>query len=318
LYFGSFVPNTAYVKIGTGITFMDYAKHGILYFWFTFLNDAVVLVVPLAFIFMTVILRKIKYLLISLGIVLYGLYLLSIGGDFMMGRHFTGMLYISVLSVTMMFNREKDYFDTIRRMRTTFSILVIGLMCWSFTFGNSIGSQYLFGHMYASSISDEREYYFDTTGFYNNIRSLIKTGKTCWRETWNDESPDLLREYGFRGDILDNAAGILVFKNSDLYLNDTYCLGDPLMSRLPAVYQESWRAGHLRRVCPEGYRDSVYEDVNLIEDQDLHVYYDKIRLITRGDIWSLERIRTAFEMIFGKYDVLIENYITRHPESTGR
>ncbi len=317
IYFGSFVPNTAYVKIGTGITLADYAKHGILYYWYTLLNDAVVLVVPAAFVVMTFILRKIKYILTSLGILWYALYLLSVGGDFMMGRHFTGMLFISVLSVTMMFNREKDYFDTIRRMRTSFSILVIGLMCWSFTFGTSIGSQYLFGHSFASSISDEREYYFDTTGFYNNVRSFLRTGKTCWRDTWNDDSPDYIRECGFRGDILDNAAGILVYKNSDLYLNDTYCLGDPLMSRLPAVYQESWRAGHLRRLCPEGYRDSVYEDENLIEDKDLKVFYDKIRLITRGDIWSADRIRTIIEMSMGKYDSLIENYVARHPEAKG-
>ncbi|MBR1524705.1 MAG: hypothetical protein IJ641_09680 [Lachnospiraceae bacterium] len=318
IYYGSFVPNTAYVKIGTGITLADYVKHGILYYWYTLLNDAVVLVIPFVFIVMTLLLRKIKYLLVSAGIALYGLYLLSVGGDFMMGRHFTGMLFISVLSATMMFNREKDYFDTIRKMRTVFSILVIGTMCWSFTFGTSIGSQYLFGHSFASSISDEREYYYDTTGFYNNLRSLIKTGKTCWRDTWNDESPDRLRREGFRGDILDNAAGILVYKNSDLYLNDTYCLGDPLMSRIPAVYQESWRVGHLKRVCPEGYRESVYEDENRIEDVDLHEFYDKILLITRGDIWSGERLGTIVGMMIGKYDGLIEGYVIRHPEAVGK
>ena len=318
IYFGSFVPNTAYVKIGTGITLVDYAKHGILYYWYTFLNDAVVLIVPFVFIIMTIILHKAKYLFVSAGIALYGLYLLTVGGDFMMGRHFTGMLFISVLSVTMMFNRERDYFDTIRNMRVAFSVIVIGAMCWSFTFGTGIGSQYLFGHKFASSISDEREYYYDTTGFYNNVRSLIKTGKTCWQDTWNDESPDLLREYHFRGDILDNAAGILVFKNSDLYLNDTYCLGDPLMSRLPAVYNESWRVGHLRRVCPEGYRNSVWEDENLIEDPDLHEFYDKVQFITRGEIWSGDRIRTTFNMWLGKYDYLVEGYVSRHPEAVGR
>ena len=318
IYYGSFVPNTAYVKIGTGITLIYYVKHGILYYWYTLLNDAVVLVIPFVFIVMTILLRKSKYLLISAGIAAYGLYLLSVGGDFMMGRHFTGMLFISVLSVTMMFNREKDYFDTIRKMRTVFSILVIGTMCWSFTFGTSVGSQYLFGHSFASSISDEREYYFDTTGFYNNIRSLIKTGRTCWEDTWNDESPDRLRNEGFRGDILDNAAGILVYKNSDLYLNDTYCLGDPLMSRLPAVYQESWRVGHLKRVCPDGYRDSVYEDDNRIEDADLHEFYDKIQIITRGSIWSGERLATIVNMAMGKYDGLIAGYVSRHPEAIGK
>ncbi len=318
IYFGSFVPNTAYVKIGTGITLMDYIKHGIVYYWFTFLNDAVVLLIPLAFIVMSLIIRKAKYLLVALGIVLYGAYLLSVGGDFMMGRHFTGMLFISVLSVTMMFNREKDYFDTTRRMRTVFSVLVVGAVCWSFTFGSSIGSQYLFGHVYASSISDEREYYFNTTGFFNNVRSVIKTGHTCWEDTWNDESPDRLREYGFRGDILDNAAGILVYKNSDLYLNDTYCLGDPLMSRLPAVRQESWRVGHLRRSCPDGYRESVYENENLVEDPDLHEFYDKILLITRGKIWSGERMMTIVNMWLGKYDGLVDGYVSRHPEAIGK
>ena len=318
LYFGSLVPNTAYVKIGTGITLTDYVKHGMIYYWYTFINDAVVITIPAVFIVMSLILRKIKYILVSGGIVLYGLYLLSVGGDFMMGRHFTEMLFISVLSITMMFNREKDYFDTIRRMRTTYSVLVVGLVFWSMTFGTSIGSQYLFGHAFASSISDEREYYFDTTGFYNNIRSLVKTGHTCWQDTWNNESPDLLREHGFRGSILDNAAGILVYKNSDLYLNDTYCLGDPLMSRLPAIHQDSWRVGHLRRVCPEGYRESVYENENQIEDEDLHLFYDKVWLITRGDIWSLERIKAAFDMMLGKYDGLVEGYVRRHPEAIGK
>ena len=318
VYFGSLVPNTAYVKIGTGITLTEYVKHGILYYWYTLLNDAVVIIVPLAFIFMTLILRKVKYLLVSAGILLYGAYLLSVGGDFMMGRHFTGMLFISVLSATMMFNREKDYFDTIRRMRISFSILVIGLMCWSFTFGTNIGSQYLYGHAFASSISDEREYYFDTTGFYNNVRSLIRTGKTCWQDTWNDEAPDFLRNSGFSGGILDNAAGILVYKNSDLYLNDTYCLGDPFLSRLPAYYQPSWRVGHLRRVCPEGYRESVYEGENLIEDEGLRVFYDKIQLITRGRLWSSDRMKAIMEMMSGKYEGLIEGYVERHPEAVGR
>ena len=163
----------------------------------------------------------------------------------MMGRHFTGMLFISVLSATMMFNREKDYLDTTRTMRYIFSITVTGAMIWSVTFGNSVGSLYLFGHQIGSKISDEREFYSETTGFYNNLRSLVKTGRTCWEDTWNDQGPDELREKGFSGGILENAAGILVYKNSDLYLNDTYCLGDPLMSRLPAYYEENWRVGHL-------------------------------------------------------------------------
>ncbi|MCR5746394.1 MAG: hypothetical protein K6G03_01685 [Lachnospiraceae bacterium] len=315
IYYGSFVPNTAYVKIGTGIALFDYIKKGILYYWITFLNDAVVLVVPFVFVVMTIILRKSKYLLISLGIILYGLYILSIGGDFMMGRHFTGMLLISLLSAIRMLNREKDYFDTIRKMRAVFSSVVIAAMIWSITFGSTIGSQYLFGNIYASSISDEREYYSKTTGFYNNIRSIIKTGKTCWQDTWDNSGLDYIRREEFKGSIVDNAAGILVYTNSDIYLNDTYCLGDPFLSRLPAKYDPAWRVGHLKRVCPEEYRYSVEEDKNLIEDPDLREYYDKIRLVTRGKIFSAERFKTIIDLNAGKYDHLIDNYVRRHPET---
>ena len=90
------------------------------------------------------------------------------------------------------------------------------------------------------------------------------------------------------------------------------------MSRLPAIHQDSWRVGHLRRVCPEGYRESVYENENQIEDEDLHLFYDKVWLITRGDIWSLERIKAAFDMMLGKYDGLVEGYVRRHPEAIGK
>jgi arabinofuranosyltransferase len=313
-YFGSPVPNTAYVKIGTGITLIDYVKHGILYYWFTFLNDAVVLIVPFFFLISSMMIRKMKYLTVAAGIILYGAYILSIGGDFMMGRHFTVMLFISVLSLTAMLNREKEPFEKMKHIRSIYTAAVIAATVWSMTFGSVVGSQYLYGHIYGSNISDEREFYFPTTGFCNNIRSLIKTGKTCWQDTWSDEGLEYIRREEFKGSIVENAAGILVYNNSDIYLNDTYCLGDPLMSRLPAAYHQAWRVGHLRRVCPEEYRYSVEEDRNIISDPDLHEFYDKILMITRGGLFSKERIKTILEMNTGKYDHLIESYTKRHPE----
>ena len=309
-YYGFPFPNTAYVKIGTGISLVEYFKHGVLYYWYTALDDIVVLAVPAAFIIITLIIKKEKYLMTSAGLLLYGLYLLRIGGDFMMGRHFTVMLFVSVLSCTMVMNREQDYMDTVRKMRRAFSAVVVCTMIWSFTFGTSIGSQYLYGHKYGSSISDERENYSNTTGFYNNLVSLKRTGRMCIEDTWNYQATDELREKNFIGGILDNAAGILVYYNSDLYLNDTYCLGDPLLSKLPAVYDPNWRVGHLRREVPEGYRESVRENKNLIEDPGLHEYYDKILLITRGNLFDGERIKTIINMNLGKYDYLIDSYMS--------
>ncbi len=310
-YFGFPFPNTAYVKIGTGISSFDYFKHGVLYAWYTALDDIVVLLIPAAFVVITFVVKKIKYILTSAGILLYGFYILRIGGDFMMGRHFTVMLFVSVFSCTMMLNREKDYFDSVRRIRTIFYFLVISSVIWEFTFGTSIGSQYMYGHKFSSSISDERENYSNTTGFYNNLVSLKKNGRMCVEDTWNNQATDELRSMNFIGGIIENAAGILVYYNSDLYLNDTYCLGDPLLSKLPADYDPNWRVGHLRRSVPEGYRESVRENQNLIEDPSLHEYYDKILLITRGNLFDGERIMTIINMNLGKYDHLIEEYESR-------
>jgi len=310
-YYGFPFPNTAYVKIGTGISTIDYFKHGVLYAWYTFLCDAVVIVVPAAFVVISILIKKIKYILTAAGIVVYGIYVLRIGGDFMMGRHFTVMLFVSVFSCTMMLNREKDYFDSIRKVRTAFNFVVVSTVVWSFTFGTVIGSQYMFGHKFSSSISDERENYSNTTGLYNNLVSYKRTGTMCIKDTWNNQATDELRQMNFIGGILDNAAGILVYYNSDLYLNDTYCLGDPLLSKLPADYDPNWRVGHLKRSVPEGYRESVRENKNLIEDPSLHEYYDKILLITRGRLFDGERIKTIMNMNLGRYDHLVEEYENR-------
>ncbi len=307
-YFGFPFPNTAYVKIGTGIPQIEYIKHGLLYVWYTALNDIVVLLIPFVFVIITLLIRKSKYILISAGVVLYGLYVIRIGGDFMMGRHFTVMLFVSVLSVTMLINRETDYFDKIRKIRYIYGVVVAASVIWSFTVGESIGSQYLYGHKYSSAISDERENYSNTTGLYNNLKSLKDNGSLCIEDTWNYDATDEIRQRGSTGDIIENAAGILVYYNSDLYLNDTYCLGDPLMSKLPAVYDPNWRVGHLRRQIPEGYSESVRHDTNEITDPSLHEYYDKIRLITRGDLFDGERIRTIIGMNLGRYDYLIKEY----------
>ncbi|MBQ7463881.1 MAG: hypothetical protein IJS86_03370 [Lachnospiraceae bacterium] len=304
LYFGFPFPNTAYVKIGTGISGIEYIKHGFLYYMYTIINDPVVLLVPFVFIIITIMVRKPKYLLTAAGIALYGLYILRIGGDFMMGRHFTVMLFVSVLAFTDMSNREKA-------PKSFFEGVILFSVILSFTAGTSIGSQYLYGHKFSSSISDERENYSNTTGFYNNIVSCIKTGRLCVEDTWNNEATDELRNMNVPGGIIENAAGILVYYNSDLYLNDTYCLGDPLLSKLPAVYDPNWRVGHLKRAVPEGYRESIWQGKNLIEDPSLHEFYDKILLITRGDILDPERIQAVIDMNLGRYDHLVKEYDTR-------
>ncbi len=307
-YFGFPFPNTAYVKLGTDIALSEYLKRGFWYAIFTALNDIMVLLVPAAVVIFSVITKKAKYIYTAVGVFLYFLYVMYIGGDFMMGRHFTVLLMISICCYTSMQNQIADKISLTRKFRSIYTCIVMGAIVYSLTFVPVIGSQYLFGHKYSSSISDEREVYSKTTGLYNNIVALLQTGDLCIEDTWNYQSTDEIRENEQIGNITENSPGILVYYNSDLYLNDTYGLGDPFLSKLPAIPDPNWRVGHLKREIPIGYRESIQQNENLIENEDIAEYYDVIHLITRGDLFSGERIQTIINWNLGKYDYLIDRY----------
>lgn len=313
-YFGFPFPNPAYVKLGTGISQTEYLKRGILYILYTGLNDPGVLAVTVISVILCIAAKKSKYAALSAGIILYFVYIIRIGGDFMMGRHFTVPMFAALCMFFAVINKELSGKDKFVRYKEIFNAAVIACLILTLGFSKVIGSQYLMGHKYSSHISDEREYYYSTTGLYNNVVSLIKEGRLCISDTWNNEAPDDLRENGLSGGIIDNAAGILVYYNPDLYLNDTYCLGDAFLSKLPAVYDPNWRVGHLRRAIPEGYRESIWNNDNEIEDPDLHEYYDVIRLITRGKLLDGKRIKAIIDINSGRYDYLIENYERRLEE----
>ena len=309
-YFGFPVPNTAYVKLGTDIAKIEFIKKGIWYTIFTFLNDAIVLIVPAMYVVISIISKRAKYLYISAGIIIYGAYVIYIGGDFMMGRHFTVMLIIATASIIELTNKTSA--QDLRKAalyNKAFTIVIAMGIVYAVTFVPNIGIQYLAGGRYASLISDERAYYTGTTGLYSNIRSLIKDKRLCIEDTWNYDSTNEIREAKIRGNITENSPGILVYYNSDLYLNDTYALGDPFLSKLPAIRQENWRVGHLRRKCPEGYRESVWTHENQIENNDLAKYYDIIIYMTEGDLFDMERIKTVINWNLGKYNYLLDDYI---------
>lgn len=307
-YFGFPVPNTAYVKLGTDIATIEYVKRGIWYVIFTALNDLMVLCIPAAFVVISFVTKKIKYIYTSLGITLYGAYVLYIGGDFMMGRHFTVLLLIAVCGLTQLIHQDglKEGWN-LKIQKVTLGIVTFCIL-YAMTFVPVIGSQFLFGHLYSSSISDEREVYSGTTGLYNNIRSLLKTGEMCVRDTWNYQSTDEIRENDWKGNITNNSPGILVYYNSDLYLNDTYGLGDPFLSKLPAIRDENWRVGHMKRALPAGYQETVQYGENVIEDEDLSNYYDIICEMTEGNLFSNKRIQTVINWNLGKYDYLLNHY----------
>ncbi|MCR5267286.1 MAG: glycosyltransferase family 39 protein [Lachnospiraceae bacterium] len=304
-YYGFFVPNTAFVKLGTGIPETEYIKRGIMFFLTSAFCDVLLIAVPLFVIVLSVFAGKWKERYLSIGIVFYLIYVIWVGGDFMLGRHFTVLFFMAL--ITFLHMQNADFFGHRPKICSSFAaaILVLGLLCNLVS--PVITTQYLFGNG-NSPIADERAGYFHYTSLFNNTLSYLKTGKLVLRDAWNEAGIDEFRQWEQPGGILRMVSGISMYYNSDLYLNDQYALGDPFLSKLPAVLEENWRIGHMWREVPEGYYESAYTNENHVEDPNLHQYLDVIRLITRGELTDPERIRAIVDINLGKYDYLIENY----------
>lgn len=311
-YYGFPVPNTAYAKLGTDIALRDYLVRGVKYYINAIICDPIVLLVPFFAILACLIVKKLQYIFCMSGVALYCLYLLYIGGDFMMGRHFTVLFYISLVCYMDIKNREFSFLGKGASFNRTFVGFVIAAIIFTST-SHVISSQFLFGETFNSPISDERAGYFRYSSLFNNVISLARTGDLCIRDAWNEMGIDEIRSYNLPGGILKNVPGISKYYNNDLYLNDQYALGDPFLAHLPAVKEDNWRIGHMWREVPEGYGDQVLygsnEDGTLrIENADVAEYYSIIDKITRGDLLDKERIKMVVDINLGKYDYLVQNY----------
>ncbi len=306
IYYGFPFPNTAYVKLGTSIPLKEYLARGIQYLFTSLSFDPVLLAVPaIAVIFMFFV-KKVNYSMCMAGVLLYMVYVIYIGGDFMVGRHYTVLFFISVAAILWAVNNEESGYALRKKLYIRYLIVTAAAMVLSYTM-KPLTNQYLFGYG-NSPIADERGGYFQYTSLYNNALSYFKTGDMVIRNAWNERGIDELREAGYPRGLLTMVPGISIYYNSDMYLNDLYALGDPFLSKIPAVREENWRIGHMWREAPVGYFETVLFGWDQIENESIREYYEKIMLITRGPIWDKERLKAVWDINLGRYDHLIEEY----------
>ncbi len=308
-YYGFPFPNTYYAKLGTGISLFEYLYRGNEYYVFSFLFDPLVVLIPFIAILIAFARKNKKMIACVLGILLYLGYLLYIGGDFMVGRLFTVVFFISIIVILWFVND----IDNKKRFTLAWASIIVVSFVFSLLFRPVVSSR-----MHPNGpIADERGWYMPYTGLINNAKSYISTGHMVLWDTWNNESEfyELMDSGENDRYFVSWAAGIMVYEYSDYYLNDLCALGDPFLSKLPAVWTEGWRIGHLYRDVPAGYCETVYYDQNMIQNESLSEYYEIIKLITRGPLFSQDRIIAIFDVNTGKYDYLIDDYASTLDEN---
>ena len=97
------------------------------------------------------------------------------------------------------------------------------------------------------------------------------------------------------------------------HLLDKCALADPLLARLPAIFDHEWRIGHFQRMIPEGYRESLEQGANRLADTGLWPLYDDLRLITRAPrLLSRARLAAIWRVNTGGNQRSIDRLFYRH------
>jgi len=307
-YYGFPFPNTAYAKINTGIPAMSLIKQGIFYYQNSLKMDPVTLLTIFMVSIVTLVNKNKSHKVIIAGVLLYLLYTVYIGGDFMSGRYFsTPLLACVALLGTMEFKSSKVYGLAIGL------ILLIGIAPIyliaerNLSFGISEdGDHRVF--IDEHEISDERIVYTGL-GFFERLRKKEAPSTGYARDKWVyvEKKPVKVWLVGPLG--LNSMT-----MGPNFHVIDMNSLADPLMTRMPLYDVNKWRIGHFRHIIPKGYMETLKLGENLIVDKNIAQYYDKLSFVVRGDLWDSQRIVEIWNLNTGKYDYLLKNITTESYE----
>jgi arabinofuranosyltransferase len=283
IYYGFPFPNTAYAKLHTGIPAGQLIRQGLWYVLNSLRNDYVTLPAIACAIVAAGFSRQGRKIAVAAGMLLYLLYTIKIGGDFMSGRYFAVLVLAAAAILGTLELRPLT--ARISLPAGVLAAIVLGLlsahpaMLTDGTYG-IVGDNLVDPH----GIADERGWYYVFTGL---LRSKPKIGHRIVR--------DALR-------VRESHPGVVVSKDTiglfgyyvgpNVHIVDQFALADPLLARLPIRHMgpaEHWRIGHFERDMPAGYVESLKSGRNALVDPHLHDLYDQILLVTRGPLFTRQR-----------------------------
>jgi arabinofuranosyltransferase len=290
IYYGFPFPNTAYAKLNTGIPAADLARQGLYYFANSLQIDPLTLPAIGCAVLAAIVSRRGRHLAIAAGIVLYLLYVVKIGGDFMSGRFFAVPLLAGLAILgTLDIRGWKAKAGWLLAMLATagLGLSAANPSILTGSMNGHIGDGLVSRH----GIADERGWYYIFTGL---LRGNRKVGHVVLRDAEN------ARKAGEEVVVTRNTIGMFgYYVGPDIHIVDLFALADPLLARLPVKSEPRWRIGHFEREIPDGYVESLKTGRNQIADPSLHDLYDRVLLATRGPLFSRQRWVAIWQLNVG-------------------
>jgi arabinofuranosyltransferase len=294
-YYGFLFPNTYYAKLHTGIPQAWMFNQGILYFLNSISWDPITLIVIFTGIIFAFLQPEVKPRLIASGIAFYLFYIVYIGGDFMTGRFFSAVFFASAILLVHFFSQ----FTTQQKYLLASIIFLFGVLSPRGTVATFLNRNDKVMFDEVNGISDERETYFEGTSLMtmNRAFDMPQSSQSTWGISYRgtDKRVAIVGGIGLPG----------YYGGPNLKIVDIFALADPLLARLP-VKNPYTRIGHFERDLPKGYVETIESGRNQIANPHLAEFYEKMKLITTGDLFLPGRLKTIWEMNTGQYDYLIQ------------
>lgn len=296
VYYGFLFPNTAYAKLSTDIPVSEYLVRGGWYYLLSLAQDPIVVMAIIMGSALILVASQAQTSVPLAGVFLYLIYLVYIGGDFMRGRYFTAPLFV-VLLVFVSIDPERW-----RSLRLTDRRMALGVLALLLVqnVGMSAYGAVECNRFSPYGIYNDKAIYYPSSNLPLNVMNrqlerspLALKGKELRA---NGPSPVVRATIGFTG----------YYAGPDVHIVDPLALGDALLARMPAVYDPEWHVGHVVRHIPDGYLETIRTGRNQIDDPGLTTYYDSLRLIVAGDLWTRERWETIWLINTGQLDHLID------------
>ena len=229
-YFGSPLPNSFFAKLNADYPFNEVLERGRHYFASLRLDLMTIIIILSGFIL--AICSNNRYLIsLVVGQVLYFMYVVIIGGDFMQGRFFAVPTFLSVGLLVLVLAKSEIWSEIKTKKYLTIFLIVCLHIGAIKEFPFASGRDYE-GRQTIKQIFDER-------GFYYAQYGLVAKHRDFWPSI-ADPAIEKPEEYktscGFIGSysLLDTS----------YHLVDICDLSDPFISRLPAVQTSNWKTGH--------------------------------------------------------------------------
>ena len=297
LYYGFPLPNTAYAKLTTQVPFDESVAQGLRYVLGNARHDPVTIATLVLAVVLGAARRDRGSVSIVLGICAWVAYLVTVGGDFMVGRLLTPALVMATFVLA-----STD-------ARSAPSLAPWGgaaVMFASFWLPRSplagAPRQFEAGWL-PEHLTDERSLMYPTNGL---LRSGNPEGPRS--HPWVQEVL-AARERGERV-IAYRSVGIAgYYAGPSVHIVDEFALADPLLAHLPA--EPGWRAGHFVRHVPPGYIETLRTGDNHIVDPWIAQRYAELETLIRAPIFDGQRLKTLVRWTLSRPSVYPPDYDVR-------